>query len=190
MIGKPLGGHFRLSVKASGAIKSPVKENGFSVQKDWRGVISFYPSELDGYEEDVYLKIDDNLRLIKHKFLTNQEFQSLKSYQVTLRWVNRFLEYRSVDAKKDTDSLKLNKETELLKLKNRNQKIIEENEKKLPPGAEEELDKIREQKENQRSSWGSSITKPFSQDEADNRGPLSDDWDQGDWEQHLGGPNF
>lgn len=166
------------------------KENGFSVQKDWRGVISFYPSELDGYEEDVYLKIDGNLRLIKHKFLTNQEFQSLKSYQVTLRWVNGFLEYRSVDAKKDTDRLELNKDTELLKLKNRNQKIIEENEEKLPPGAEEELDKIREQKENQRSSWGSSITKPFSQDEADNRGPLSDDWDQGDWEQHLGGPNF
>ena len=45
--------------------------------------------------------------------------------------------------------------------------------------------KIRERKENRLSSSGSSITKPFSQYEADNRGPLSDDW-----EQHLGGPNF
>lgn len=171
-----------LSEKDFNELSINAEINGFSVHKDWQGVISFYPCELNGYEEDVFLKINGNLRLIKHKYLTFQEFQNLKSYQVTLQWVKGFLEYRSVEAKKENEGV--------LNLRNKNEKIIEENEKRLPPGAEEELEKIRERKENRRSSWGSSITKPFSQDEADNRGPLSDDWDQGDWEQHFGGPNF
>tara|TARA_Y100001970_G_C13903948_1_gene685101 strand:+ start:198 stop:713 length:516 start_codon:yes stop_codon:yes gene_type:complete len=158
------------------------EKTGFNIYKDWQGDISFYPRETNRYEEDVYLKITGDLILQKHKFLTNQEFRSLKSYQVTLQWVKGFLEHRSVEAKKDND--------EVLKLINKNKKIIKENEKKLPIGAEEELDKRREAKENRWSPLGSSRKQPFSQDEADNQGPLSDDWDQENWEKHLGGPSF
>ena len=158
------------------------KKTGFNVSENWKGVISFYPSEMNGREEEVYLTITGDFILKKHKFLNKQEFSSLKSYQVTLQWVKTFLEYRSKEAKKDNDVV--------LKLINKNKKIIKENEKKLTIDAEERLDKIREAEKNKPSSMGSTIKQPFSQDEADNQGPLSDDWDQEDWEKHLGGPNF
>ena len=158
------------------------KKTGFSISKNWKGTISFYPSEMQGWEENIYLTITGDLILQKHKFLTKQEFDSLKSSQVTLQWVKMFLEYRSVDAKKDNDGV--------LRLINKNKKIIKENEKKLPIGAEEELDKKREAEENRWSPLGGSRKQAFSQDEADNQGPMSDDWDQEDWEKHLGGPIF
>ena len=161
------------------------RRRGFSVTRNDNSTnhltICFYPSETIGLEEHIYLAITPYFLLEKHKFLSTQAFRSLPSLKVTPTWVRKFLDFRSSEAKKDND--------EVAKQINQNKAVAEENERNLPSGAEEELDRIRKIHEN-KPAPASGRKKHTSLDEYDDQGPLSDDWDQADWEQYMGGPDL
>ena len=86
-------------------------KQGFKLKRKYLSenffIISFYPMETPGFDENIYLSIYSNLILEKHKFLSNEEFKSYRGAKVSLNWVRRFLKFRSGMAKEDNENYPL-----------------------------------------------------------------------------------
>ena len=138
--------------------------------------ICFYPHEMDWNK---YLTIhvkEENINLLikitEHKFLQSHKYIGSV---VSIKWLEGFFNFRSEEAKKDTH--------DYLQSKRLNEKMRRKNEEFIVDKWEE--DNVRTNLKNEGLASGT-LDSPSSED----GDTFNDDWDSGDWEEYMTGPDF
>tara|TARA_Y100001935_G_C17299858_1_gene508495 strand:+ start:1116 stop:1631 length:516 start_codon:yes stop_codon:yes gene_type:complete len=139
----------------------------------WLNYISFFPHEMDW---NIYLKIsvdekNENLifKIKEHKFFITRKYIDR---QVSTEWLKGFFNFRSMNANKEID--------EFIQRRKLNEDIIKHN---------ESLNLDDAPKENILANTGlASGTLDASL--IDEGGPQDQNWDSGDWEEYMSGPDF
>ena len=135
--------------------------------------ISFFPGAMI-WNKYLTISVEEKnsdliLKLKEHKFLVTKQFIDR---EVSIKWLKGFFNFRAQDAQKDIDYF--------LEQQQLNEKIIKENKKiNLNESPQENI------LVNKGLASGN-LDFPMN----DEGGPLDDNWDSGDWEEYMSGPDF
>jgi len=180
--------YFELAIK----ISSYASERGFFTNIDEKKkIISFSPFEMD---YNVYLSVSFELKkdsvsfkMQYHKFLNNKDKKEYYGKEIPLLWIKEFLDFRENQAKIESDKCR-EYAKKIKSKKEKDYKLAEDSIAKSDMYEEKELNEFDEEviaNYKKVEALGGDTSDISWYD-----GTLNDDWDESNWEDYSGGPDY